>query len=130
MCYSLYSTEIFRKEVIDSNERSASQLLIGEKAETLVYYFSVMRRSTLRWEDDNIFSFVNRKTEERIKISFESGKDLIMLLLANEIDHLDVFSVMQSGGTYMYLAPFINDVERVKWKSNLLHFRAEELKRI
>lgn len=125
MCHSLYSTEIFEEEIISSLERKKLQEIIGEKAENLVYLFSRLKRTTLQQNSDETFYFSDRISGEKTLISFQEGKDIVTLLLANEIDHLNAFSVMQSGSIYQYISPFVSilDNEPKKMLRSLLDGR-------
>lgn len=86
-CHSLYSTEVFTQPLIPIENRNELQVLLGEEAESLVYYFSILDRKTLK-EKDGIFSFLNFKTKEEVVISVSDFSALVHILFANEIDHI------------------------------------------
>ncbi len=86
-CHSLYATQVFTESLVSVEHRDELGILLGDDAESLVYYFSIMDRKTLA-EKDGVFSFLNYKTKEKVVVPVEDFTALVHILLANEIDHI------------------------------------------
>ncbi len=89
LCHSLYSTEFFKEIIININNKENLIKQIGEKAERVVFYFAIIRRDTIVYDEtSNTFSFKNLQNEN-VSVSYEIGYSLIHIMLANDLDHID-----------------------------------------
>lgn len=84
-CHSIYSTEVFKEDLNIQKEELIS--VIGQRAERLVYYFSILDRSSLKNEDGK-YSFSNYKNNEVINVNKNDFVSILHILISNEIDHV------------------------------------------
>lgn len=95
--HSVYSTQVFKKILLDSQDRSPLKKLIGEESERLVYIFSVLDRESLwSWMNSKgIEPMKNRIDQKILLISRKESKEISLIALANEMDHLKTMSTEQ-----------------------------------
>jgi len=113
LCHSIYSTSHYEKKLIEESERENIQMLIGESAEKLVSYFSILDRSSLSADQESAeFSFLHRITKEKVSISEAEFRILLHVLLANLLDHIDPLNaeqVMAQTNSFAKFKPFIQE---------------------
>lgn len=92
LCHSLYSTEYFKENLLDIKNRNTLKSKIGEDAERIAYYFSILNRENIMYLN-NKYEIENIYTKEKLEISKYDGDVLIHVMLANEIDHLSTMNI-------------------------------------
>jgi hypothetical protein len=93
LCHSLYSTEFFKEAVLNINSREGLVKQIGKEAEQIVYYFAIIRRETIAYDKESNTFYFQSLQNEKINISYELGYSLIHIMLANDIDHIDIQNI-------------------------------------
>ncbi len=94
LCHALYTTQSFKSAFLDINNRTVLQEKIGAQAEHIVYMFALLDRESITYDvGKNQFIFRNYVTGEVSSCSYMDGLTLIHLMLANDIDHIDVVSM-------------------------------------
>jgi hypothetical protein len=115
LCHSLYSTEIFKQEILSSQHRDKLKDIVGEFAESVVYYFSIMKRETLIYnEGTHSYSFSNYLSGGKEEIGQELGDALTHILLANDLDHVDMYTI---GYTLSSFSKYKNISSRLSKKA-------------
>lgn len=90
LCHSILSTEFFTTQVVTPENEDDFELLVGKRVMELIRHFSVMERSTLRYQEDvHTGSYRKRLTGETVTITKQDVADLLTILIANEIDHIN-----------------------------------------
>jgi hypothetical protein len=86
--HSIYGTERFHHKPVDFQERQSVRGLIGEEAEQLAFYFSVLKRSSLfqNLDRETDFQIENRLTGEFYNLSETVLADLYHIALANWLE--------------------------------------------
>src|SRR5215217_8781655 len=84
--HSIYSTDVYRRQVLDISERERLQALIGNKAEHLVYLFHKLPRQRFF---DRLFKLSSIPTEGLV-VPVETSGELIELVL----DPSEVFGLV------------------------------------
>jgi len=109
LCHSVYSTAYFKKTVIDTTDRKKLQILLGERAEQLVFLFSQLDRSNIEYlPEQKTFTIRNYQTQEKLDCTFTEGISLIHIMLANDIDHIGTTGVGSVYNSYKKYTPFRN----------------------
>ncbi len=93
LCHSLYSTEFFETEVVSIEDREKLKVLLGEKAEDLVFLISQIERETLEIGSNKMFTFKNRNEQSYISVNESKTRDLLHILFANDLDHMQISNI-------------------------------------
>ena len=62
LCHSLYSTEYFKYNLLNTNDRDNLKKEIGEDAERIVYYFSILNRENVIYIEEEKSYQINAST--------------------------------------------------------------------
>lgn len=92
MCHSLYSTEFYTVKTLEVSDREQLRKRIGEEAEELVFILSSIVRRSLKKHADG-FQFDLRDNKGTLVVDEKKGKELLHILLANDLDHVTHMNV-------------------------------------
>lgn len=90
ICHAIYGTETFHPALIPLEKRQEMALLIGDEAEKLVYYYSIITRKHFVENLSNInnFSIKSRLDGKIITITELEFRHLIEIFLADRLEQI------------------------------------------
>lgn len=112
LAHSIYGTTAFKTKLVNLEERDAVQKIVGTECEKLIYLFSILQRETLT-KKDNTYSFISTAGAHTV-ISRQEFKGLLHLLLANQLDHMNVINY---GQVTIYCNTFLQFEEELTPKA-------------
>lgn len=123
-CHSIYGTDGFDHSIIPLSERKLVRKAIGAEAESLVYLFSSINRTTM-FGEGGAADVTNREDGSPAAITAQQHRHLIHLELANWIDQFSVYNIFdramlqQAREHWQRAEPFLCTQAKAAWARKL-----------
>ena len=104
--HSIYSTSHFPHALISEETREELSTIIGEPAERLAWIFGRLNRLSLTADQEsNLFSYIDRLSEDKVALSQGDCSAVLHILIANELDHATPHSFDYVNSRVQYYQP-------------------------